>query len=78
MAAILWKCDACGRPAKWCFINGVAHYWCSRCSVQLELFEIVVGQPTLQPDGNFQTDLEYVQRERGYSGSRPSDEGLPF
>ncbi len=37
----LWQCDDCRGPAKWTFIDGVAHYHCERqCDgfMQMELF----------------------------------------
>ena len=36
----MWKCDDCGGPAVWTFIEGVVHYHCERlCDgfMQLEL-----------------------------------------
>ena len=40
MAVPLWKCDDCGGPAVWTFIDGVVHYHCERqCDgfMQMEL-----------------------------------------
>ena len=37
----LWKCDDCGGPAVWTFIDGAPHYHCERqCDgfMQTELF----------------------------------------
>ena len=67
---VFWRCDECGGPAKWTMIRGAVHYWCKVCSVQIEMFEVVVQTTTLD-GGNFSPDGEYVELER-------EESGLPF
>ena len=78
--SILWRCDACGGPAAWCFINGVAHYWCFACSHQLEMFEVdLAGEPS------HTCGVDVVVRGDGSDGSgdpfennQAVSDGLPF
>jgi len=44
----VWRCDHCGGPAKWTFIDGFVHYHCERqcdgfMQMELELTGGVVG-----------------------------------
>jgi len=38
---VLWRCDDCGGPANWTFINGEPHYLCHDpgCRAQFDMFK---------------------------------------
>ena len=84
--SILWRCDECGGPAQWCFINGAAHYFCSACSHQLEMFDVrLEGSPNAPVEPSEGHGVDVVVRGDGSDGSgdpfdinQAVDDGLLF
>ena len=78
MSVPLWRCDDCGGPAWWTFIDGVAHYICkSSCDgfLQLDLFSV----PASSLEGLAPEDPnEQVDRDGSVRAVERAEEGRPF